>query len=135
MISLPTAIEGMQMTLKELEDKLKPLRYNIGGGWEYDKGYFDYKIDQNPGYTFLRLPFHAIDGEIGQRGVTVELGQPFLLRHQYEAGLDDDVVTGGVLNQFQTPVDKDAAIDPKFKRTAQSLIQELELTLLYSNNG
>lgn len=140
MLALPSAVEGKQMKLKELEDKLKPLGYEIGGGWEYDHGYFDYKIDEEVGYTFLRLPFQAIDGELDQRGVTVQLGQPFLLNHKFQRGLDDnpDAFNGlirmsynSVVNQFTEPVDKDATIDSKFLPTAHSLIQELELTLLY----
>jgi hypothetical protein len=139
MIALQSVVEGKQFKLKELEDKLKPLGYSIGGGWEYDHGCFDYKIDEENGYTFLRLPFQAVDGELEQRGVTVQLGTPYLLNHKYQDGLDDnpDVVNGLVrmtwnssFNQFQEPIDKDATIDPKYLPTAQSLIQELELTLL-----
>ncbi|TWI52953.1 YugN-like protein [Halalkalibacter nanhaiisediminis] len=135
---LSSAVIGKQFKLKELEDKLKPLGYSIGGGWEYDHGYFDYKIDEDVGYTFLRLPFQAVDGELDQRGVTVQLGQPYLLNHKFNRGLDDNVEpTEGIVpmnslvNQFQDPVDKDATIDEKYLPTAHSLIRELELTLIY----
>ncbi|MFC0469578.1 YugN-like family protein [Halalkalibacter kiskunsagensis] len=140
MIALQSEVEGKEFKLKELEDKLKPLGYDIGGGWEYDHGYFDYKIDEDHGYTFLRLPFQAIDGELDKRGVTVQLGKPFLLNHKYQEGLDDnpDVFNGlfrmaynSSINQFQEPVDKDAEVNQKYMPTARSLIQELELTLLY----
>lgn len=139
MITLQSAVEGKQFKLKELEDKLKPLGYAIGGGWEYDHGCFDYKIDEEGGYTFLRLPFKAVDGELDQRGVTVRLGTPFVLNHVFKEELDDnpDVFNGLVgmnlnssINQFSEPVDKDGEVDPKYMPTAQSLIQELELTLL-----
>ncbi|MCL7749902.1 YugN-like family protein [Halalkalibacter alkaliphilus] len=140
MIALQSTVEGKEMKLKELEDKLKPLGYDIGGGWEYDHGCFDYKIDEEDGYTFLRLPFRAIDGELDQRGVTVQLGTPFLLNHKYQDGLDDnpDVFNGlfrmaynSSINQFQEPVDKDSTVDEKYLPTAKSLVEELELTLLY----
>ncbi|WP_332634253.1 YugN-like family protein [Halalkalibacter flavus] len=140
MIALQSTVEGKEMKLKELEDKLKPLGYDIGGGWEYDHGYFDYKIDEEDGYTFLRLPFRAVDGELDQRGVTVQLGTPFLLNHKYQEGLDDnpDVFNGlfrmaynSAINQFQEPVDKDSTVDQKYMPTAKSLVEELELTLLY----
>ncbi|ARK31880.1 YugN-like family protein [Halalkalibacter krulwichiae] len=139
MITLQSTVEGKQFKLKELEDKLKPLGYSIGGGWEYDHGYFDYKIDDENGYTFLRVPFRAIDGELEQRGVTVQVGTPFLLNHKYQDSLDDnpDVFNGLVrmtwnssINQFQEPVEKDGTIDQKYMPTATSLIEELELTLL-----
>ncbi len=133
-----SAVEGKQFKLKELEDKLKPLGYSIGGGWEYDHGYFDYKIDEEVGYTFLRLPFQAVDGELDQRGVTVQLGQPYLLNHKFNRGLDDNpnpteglVPMNSLVNQFSNPVDKDATIDQKYMPTARSLIRELELTLIY----
>ncbi|MCM3762538.1 YugN-like family protein [Alkalihalobacillus oceani] len=140
MLALPSSVEGKQYKLSVLEEKLKPLGYRIGGGWEYDHGYFDYKIDEQDGYTFLRVPFKAVDGELEQRGVTVELGQPFLLNHQYQEDLEEDadpfdglfrMSYNSVVNQFQKPVDKDASLDPKFMPTARNLIQELELTLLY----
>ncbi|KHF41068.1 YugN-like family protein [Halalkalibacter okhensis] len=140
MIALQSTVEGKEMKLKELEDKLKPLGYGIGGGWDYDHGYFDYKIDEEDGYTFLRLPFKALDGELEQRGVTVQIGTPFLLNHKYQDGLDDnpDVFNGlfrmaynSSVNQFQEPVDKDATVDKKYLPTAKSLVEELELTLLY----
>jgi hypothetical protein len=139
MIALQSEVEGKEIKLKDLEDKLKPLGYDIGGGWEYDHGYFDYKIDEEEGYTFLRLPFQAIDGELEQRGVTVRIGKPFLLNHKYQEGLDDnpDVFNGmfrmaynSSINQFQEPIDKDAEVNQKYMPTARSLLQELELTLL-----
>ncbi|WP_088103941.1 YugN-like family protein [Halalkalibacter urbisdiaboli] len=140
MFPLQSAVVGQQFKLQALEEKLKPLGYTIGGNWDYDHGYFDYKIDEKNGYTFLRLPFKAVDGELDQRGVTVRLGQPLLLDHQYQDNLDDnpDVFNGLVsmtwnssFNQFQEPKDKDAKVDPKFLTIANSLIQELELTLIY----
>jgi hypothetical protein len=139
MIALQSEVVGKEIKLKDLEDKLKPLGYDIGGGWEYDHGYFDYKIDEEEGYTFLRLPFQAIDGELEQRGVTVRIGKPFLLNHKYQEGLDDnpDVFNGmfrmaynSSINQFQEPIDKDAEVNQKYMPTARSLLQELELTLL-----
>ncbi|WP_413378728.1 YugN-like family protein [Alkalihalobacillus sp. 1P02AB] len=135
MLALPSAVEGKQFKLKHLEDELKPLGYSIGGNWDYDHGFFDYKIDQQEQYIFFRLPFKAIDGELDQRGVSVELGQPFLLAHEYQSGIDNEDTPGsGVLvssiNQFSSPTNKDAEIPSKFMTVAQNLISELELTLL-----
>ncbi|WP_026104972.1 YugN-like family protein [Halalkalibacterium ligniniphilum] len=140
MIELQSTVENKEFKLKDLEDKLKPLGYTIGGGWEYDHGYFDYKIDEDAGYTFLRLPFKATDGEIGERGVVVQLGKPFLINHKINQGLDNhvnpfnglmDMNAASFVNQFSEPVDKDATIDQKYMPIAKSLIQELEMTLLY----
>ncbi len=100
--------------------------------------FFDYKVDQNEGYIFLRVPFQAVDGELDRRGVIVELGKPFLLSHTFQRGNDpdsaNDVVSatiGAPLNQFSEPANKDDEIEPKYMKVAQSLIRELELTILY----
>lgn len=89
MIELPLRLEGKQFQLYHLEEQLKPLGYVIGGGWDYDHGYFDYKIADDLGYQFLRVPFRAVDGQLDSHGTTVELGRPFLLAHKYQQGIDD----------------------------------------------
>ncbi len=133
MIALNSQIENKQFKLQFLEEKLKPLGYSIGGNWDYDHGYLDYKIDDDgDSYYFFRLPFQAVKGEIDQKGVIVELGKPFLLAHDYKDDEDDRVMGyNAFMNQFAEPEDKDAEIPPKYMPTAQSLIQELEATLLY----
>ncbi|MBY0124306.1 YugN-like family protein [Bacillus sp. S/N-304-OC-R1] len=135
MIEIPSELEGKSFDLYKLEQKLKPIGYVIGGNWDYDKGYFDYKIDNEEGYQFLRLPFHAIDGMLDVRGCTVELGRPFLLSHLYEAGLDDHAhtaVISGSFNQFSEPTEKDAEFPEEYIRHGKSLVKELEAVLLKS---
>lgn len=130
MIQLPSSVENRKSTLIELENILKPMGYAIGGNWEYERGFFDYKIDDNNGYVFLRLPFHATKGEIGDRGVEVALGRPFLLAHQYEDNLDDQVMGySAMLNQFSEPTDKDADIPEKYLEIGKKLVRELEEAL------
>lgn len=134
MIEIPSKVEGKQFDLYKLEQKLKPVGYSIGGNWDYDHGAFDYKMNDEAGYQFLRLPFTAIDGQLDAHSCTVELGRPFLLSHQYESGLDDHASTGamsGAVNQFQEPVDKDASIPDKYANAGKELVEELE-TLLES---
>ncbi|MFC5713021.1 YugN-like family protein [Thalassorhabdus alkalitolerans] len=131
MIQLQSRIEEHKFKMETLKEKLQPLGYGIGGNWDYDHGYFDYKIDDDHGYHFLRLPFRTIDGEVETKGVTVELGRPFLLTHQYEEGIDDVVYNYNALfNQFQKPVVNDAAVPNKYLETGRLLIEELEATLL-----
>ena len=105
---MPSTIEGKHFDLYKLEQTLKPIGYSIGGNWDYDHGAFDYKINDEVGYQFLRLPFTAVDGQLDARNCTVELGRPFLLSHIYQIGLDDHIGDAGTLNQFSEPVDKDA---------------------------
>ncbi len=129
MIELSSSIEGKHYQLYKLEQLLKPLGYSIGGNWDYDHGYFDYKIDDEVGYQFLRVPFKSVDGQLDSRGATVEFGKPFLLAHKYQRGLDDDAAAGdfsGTVNQFQEPEDPDASIPDEYIAVGQELIKELE---------
>jgi hypothetical protein len=133
MIPIPSKIENEQFLLSDLEYQLKPLGYSIGGGWEYDHGHFDYKIDDGYSYLYLRLPFKAVKGELDRNGVLVELGQPFLLNHQFERGVDSEIDSGTAsmgFNQFQEPVDKDAKVDPKYIDKGKRLVAKLEEVLL-----
>jgi hypothetical protein len=133
MIDIPSNVEGKQFDLFKLEQKLKPIGYSIGGNWDYEHGAFDYKLNDEEGYQFLRLPFSAVDGQLDEKNCTVELGRPFLLSHLYEGGLDDHASTGvfsGSVNQFQEPIDKDASIPDKIKDNGKALVKELESILL-----
>lgn len=128
MIEIPSSVEGKQFDLYKLEQMLKPIGYSIGGNWDYDHGAFDYKINDEVGYQFLRLPFSAIDGQLDAHSCTVELGRPFLLSHKYQIGLDDHV-SAGTLNQFSEPVDKDASFPEQYIETGKVLVKELESIL------
>lgn len=133
MIEMPSRVEGKEYRLYDLEQLLKPIGYSIGGNWEYDHGYFDYKIDDTNGYQFFRVPFHAVDGQLDTRGCTVAMDRPFLLSHQYEEGLDSEVDSGNVsasFNQFQEPENKDASVPDKYMEIGRALVSELESILL-----
>ncbi|WP_077214420.1 YugN-like family protein [Bacillus dakarensis] len=130
MIEIPSKVEGRQFDLYKLEQYLKPLGYSIGGNWDYDHGYFDYKLNDENGYQFVRLPFRAVDGQLDSRNCTVELGRPFLLSHVYEVGIDEEVDDAGTLNQFQEPIDKDAEVPYQYIDAGKALVSELEVTLL-----
>ncbi|MGO4888998.1 YugN-like family protein [Anaerobacillus sp. MEB173] len=131
MIELPSKVENRQFKLIDLENKLKPLGYVIGGNWDYDHGYFDYQMEEKDTYLFLRLPFKAVEGELDQKGVIVELGRPFLLNHQYNNDqqtftTDDDPLT----NQFSAPLDPDDEFPNEWIATGKNLLNELEITIL-----
>jgi hypothetical protein len=134
MIEIPSKLEGRQFDLYKLEQKLKPIGYSIGGGWDYDHGVFDYKIGEDEeGYQFLRLPFSPIDGQLDSRNCTVSLGRPFLLAHNFQGELDDHANSGNfaaVINQFSEPVDKDADFPNKYIDNGKRLVAELESILL-----
>lgn len=133
MLKLNSELEGKIYNLYELEKLMKPLGYVIGGNWDYDHGCFDYKIDDEVGYQFLRIPFKAVNGQLDSNGVTVELQKPFLLSHKYQIGLDDNADAGvfsGSFNQFSEPVDADATFPEQYVGLGKALVQELEKILL-----
>ncbi|AXF55047.1 YugN family protein [Salicibibacter kimchii] len=133
MYELPSKISGLEMSAKDMERQLRPLGYVMGGGWEYDHGYMDYKMaDEDDGYQFLRIPFFATDGEVGSGNETVELGTPFLLSHKFEAGINQEAgpVFSALWNQFSSPEEKDAYVDEHYVQEGKSLVRELEETLL-----
>jgi len=129
MIPIESSITGKQYQLQYLEEKLKPKGYVIGGNWEYDKGSFDYKLSNEGQYLYLRVPFVAVKGALDERGTEVELGQPYLLAHQYESGIDENAEHAGMLNQFQSPADKDAPIPEEWVEKGEQLVRELEQIL------
>ncbi|MDQ0163887.1 YugN-like family protein [Aeribacillus alveayuensis] len=133
MIEIRSKVEGKEFNLYKLEQELKPLGYVIGGNWEYDHGYLDYKIDDEAGYQFLRIPFQAVDGQLDSKNATVQLGRPFLLSHQYQMGLDDHANIGNFsasINQFSEPEDADATFPEKYIELGKTLVKELEKVLL-----
>ena len=133
LIPIQSDLEGHTYALVKLEETLKPLGYSIGGNWDYDKGCFDYKIDEEGGYQFLRLPFTAIDGELDVPGVIVRLDTPYILSHVYQDELDDQVNTlAGTsgLDQFAEPEDADGNIKQKYIDIGKVLVKELENHLI-----
>ncbi|MDQ0219608.1 hypothetical protein ELQ35_18940 [Peribacillus cavernae] len=133
MIELSSRLEGKTFVLYELESEMKPLGYDISGNWEYDHGYFDYKIDDSDGYQFLRIPFRAVDGQLDSNGTTVELQKPFLLSHQYQDAIDDEGNIGNIsaaFNQFQEPKNPDAEFPENYIGLGKSLVHDLEKQLL-----
>ncbi|MED4653356.1 MULTISPECIES: YugN-like family protein [Bacillus] len=134
MIRIQSNLEGHTYALFKLEEVLKPLGYSIGGNWDYDKGCFDYKVDEEDGYQFLRVPFTAVEGELDVPGVVVRLDTPYLLSHVYQDELDDQVNTLAVgasgLDQFAEPQDADGNIKRKYIDIGKALVKELEKHLI-----
>ncbi len=132
MYEIPTKIEGKQYSLYKLEEALKPIGYSIGGGWDYDQGYFDFKMANDEGYQFLRVPFTPVDGELDTRGVVVQLGKPFILNHVYQEAVDDEAgvgVAAAGFDQFAEPKDRDGDIPKKYIDFGKELVRELEQIL------
>lgn len=133
MIELTSQLEGKRFDLYQLEETLKPMGYSIGGNWDYDQGSFDYKMADEPGYQFLRLPFTAVEGQLDAKNCVVEFRRPFLLGHIYQEGLDDHVNvdnSNALINQFSEPVAKDGDVPNRFVKIGQTLLKDIEQALL-----
>ncbi|PEB50548.1 hypothetical protein CON65_14375 [Bacillus pseudomycoides] len=134
LILIQSDLEGRTYALFQLEETLKPLGYSIGGNWEYDNGCFDYKVDEDDGYQFLRVPFTAVEGELDRPGVVVRIETPYLLSHVYQDELDDQVNTLAAgtsgLDQFAEPQDADGDIKRKYIDIGKALVKELEKHLI-----
>lgn len=130
LIPIQSNLEGRTYALYKLEEIMKPLGYSIGGNWDYEEGCFDYKIDEEDGYQFLRVPFTAVDGELDVPDVVVRLGTPYILSHVYQDELDDHVntLTAGTsgIDQFAEPKDPDGDVKRKYIDIGKVLMQELE---------
>jgi hypothetical protein len=124
-----TLLENKRLSFSELNGFLNQHHFEIGGNWDYSHGYFDRKLEENPGYLFLRIPVQVEEGSFGEDGAQLRIGTPFLLRHKYQRGLDDYVfVTNrtAAFNQFSEPVDPDASLKQEDIDKAAPLIKDLE---------
>ena len=134
MIEISSKLEGKTFSLLDLETKLKPKGYVIGGNWDYDHGSFDIKMGENDGYQFLRLPFKAVDAPLDTDGATVKLMTPFVLAHKYEDGMDEGEGYIGnftaSFNQFAEPENPDAEVPQNYVSEAKKIVQDIENLLL-----
>jgi hypothetical protein len=124
-----TALENQKGRFEEIQQLLQEQGFEEGGNWEYDHGYFDRKLQDHPGYLFLRIPVFVEQGAFGENEAEVRLGNPLLLRHKYQIGNDDQVNIGVMtasLNQFQEPVDSDASLKQEEVEAGIKVIQQLE---------
>lgn len=131
MIELNSALSGVRMEKSVVEDFLKPRGFTIGGGWDYDHGYFDFVFRKKPHYDVLRIPVAVKDGDFEQPSALLEIGKPIVLRHKYQTGIEEekDATIGlgaGPLNQFQKPIEKDAEVDHQLVDSGMQLINLLE---------
>jgi hypothetical protein len=127
-----TALENQKGRFEEIHQLLQEQGFEEGGNWEYDHGFFDRKLQDQPGYLFVRIPVFVEQGAFGEDEAQVRLGTPLLLRHKYQIGNDDNVDIGvhnASLNQFQEPVDSDASLKQEDIEKGRKVIQQVEKVL------
>ena len=118
------------MSLARLSEALAPLQFQLGGGWEYDHGFFDCKFaDDGEVYYVARIPLRVLDGALDSPAAFVELGEPFLLAHRYETDVVEGVMSAGVFNQFTRPVEKDAVMSDDYRLRGEGILTQAEQQL------
>lgn len=119
MLHLETDIEGKQMNFGFAQKMLKKHGFILGGGWEYDSGFFDSAMHRENGETiYVRMPFQVLEGELDKSNAVIEFQKSFVIKHVVNIGLDKDensLLTATGFNQFQEPLDKDGYIHDKSK--------------------
>ncbi|MBE3596220.1 MAG: hypothetical protein IMW86_04165 [Hydrogenibacillus sp.] len=113
-------IEGRTMTYGAAAERLAPYGYTLGGGWEFEGGYFDALIASiGESQYYLRLPVRVLEGALDDPSARIVFGRPFLLHHVVHHGVAptehhpyfDSAGLSAMWNQFQPPKDPDAAIE------------------------
>lgn len=133
MIPLQSTLERTKESFTTLKEYFEPFQFVLGGNWDYDHGYFDRALDEEQ-KVWLRIPFQVtagqLDGEAEDTDAVIELGTPFVLKHLYQEGLDQEVWSAGLVNQFQTPADKDAEVAEQWVQQARDILTKVERKLI-----
>ncbi|MFF2091911.1 YugN family protein [Paenibacillus sp. NPDC058174] len=135
MMPLSSTLESYQNRYTEVRSQLEEQQFSLGGNWDYTSGSFDRALD-DANKVWLRLPFQVISGSIDDSSqdtdAVIRLGTPYVLKHLYNEGNDPEAkahLVGALFDQFQTPVDPDANIEPKWLDRAKDALSEAERIL------
>lgn len=104
----------------------------LGGNWDYDHGSFDCALD-DANKVWLRIPFEVtignLDSESEENDAKIRFGEPYVLKHVYQEGLDREAhprTAGALVDQFSDPVDPDAEVEPNWVDEAKRKLREIE---------
>lgn len=134
MVPLSSAIESTNHEFTAVNELLRQHRFALGGGWEYDRGTFDHYLDDDH-KVWLRIPFTVVSGNIdveADSNATIQLGQPFVIKHLYNEGTDPEGsvrLFGALFDQFQAPVNPDAKVESHWLDQAKQVLSRLEQVL------
>ncbi len=126
---IDSSLTGTRGTFGYFRESLEPNGFTLAN-WDYHRGFFDRKLDDQ-GMVYLRLPVTVKEGELDSPDAWLELGTPFVLKHVYQTGVEEDIgyyvpVASAAMNQFQEPADKDAPVEQVWMRKAEAIVRELE---------
>lgn len=114
MLKLQTDIEGKKVYFGEVRNVFNANGFTFCSNFEYTHGKFDMNLCREGGETiYIRVPFNVLHGELDRPNAYIQFGQPYVIKHVVNIGLDWDensLLTATGFNQFQNPVDKDGNI-------------------------
>jgi hypothetical protein len=132
MIPISSVLESREQHFLETKELLESQQFALGGNWEYDGGSFDRSLDEDH-KVWLRIPFEVLVGNIDSVEVDneakIKLGTPYVLKHLYREGNDPEAsvrVVGALFDQFQSPSNPDADVEPQWIDLAKQTLQEVE---------
>lgn len=132
MVPLESELQNVETSVQEASRIMNQYHFSLGGNWEYDHGYFDRNLDEEQ-KVWIRFPFQVtkgrLDSESANEGTEIRFGSPFVLKHLYNEGLEEEAqmnTYGALVNQFQTPTDPDASIDEKWLEQASEIMREMD---------
>ncbi len=132
MHALPSTLTSQVQDYLNSKDVLTEKGFALGGNWDYDHGSFDCALDEAK-KVWLRLPFDVtvgnLDSESPESDTKIQFGQPFVLKHVYNEGLDKEAhprAMGALMDQFSDPVDPDDEIESNWIEQAKRKLGEVE---------
>jgi hypothetical protein len=132
MYSIPSSITSQVQDYVIAKNTLSEHGFTLGGNWDYDHGSFDCSLDE-ANKVWLRLPFDVtvgnLDSESQESDAQIQFGQPFVLKHIYNEGLDREAqprALGGLMDQFSDPVDPDDEIESHWIDKAKLKLDKVE---------
>lgn len=132
MQSLSSSLTSQEQEFAIVQNGLSKHGFALGGNWDYDHGSFDCALDDKS-TVWLRLPFHVtngnLDSESPETDAKIRFGEPYVLKHLYNEGIDKEGgmgMLGALINQFSDPVDPDADIESRWIEAAKSKLRQVE---------
>jgi hypothetical protein len=132
MYAIPSSLTSQVQEYVIVKNVLSEPGFALGGNWSYDHGSFDCALDE-ANKVWLRLPFDVtngnLDSESQENDTKIRFGQPFLLKHVYNEGLDREAqprALGAMMDQFSDPVDPDDEIESHWIDRAREKLNTVE---------
>ncbi|MFC5530123.1 YugN family protein [Cohnella yongneupensis] len=132
MQSIPSSLTSQEQEFVIVKNGLSEHGFSLGGNWDYDHGSFDCALD-DANKVWLRLPFDVtngnLDSETQEIDAKIRFGEPYVLKHIYNEGLDKEAqprVLGALVDQFSDPVDPDAPIESRWVEEAKTKLRKVE---------